>query len=286
MTSNGNQGGTSGAEDAVGLTEVSTDALRQLASALVNGEVATPFKAGALSYRGLGHLTSAFAPFDGLNATALLTVIRAVLAERRRAAAKVLDLVWSGSDAGPSYARYTKVVVPELIQSATRQITIAGYSFDDGSDLFDHLHTAMTERRVAVRLFVDIDQMSRRLEFLFKKAKKGKRLGPLQQARQAGADAFAKEVLSLFREAFWPYSDCAPALYYDPRTAEQRTFASLHAKCIIVDYAHVLITSANFTGRGQDRNIEVGIVLHDPGYATTLERQWSNLVDSGDVVLG
>lgn len=274
------------AEDVVGLTEVSTDALRQLAVAVANGDIATPFKASSLAYKGLGHLTSAFIPFEGLGAPALLTVIRAVLAERRRAGAKVLDLVWSGSDAGPSYARYTKVVVPELIRSATRQITIAGYSFDDGSDLFEQLHAVMVARRVSVRLFLDIEQMSRRLEFLFKKAKKGQRLGPLLQARQAGANAFAKEVLSLFREAFWPYSDCAPSLYYDPRTADQRTFASLHAKCLIVDYAHVLITSANFTGRGQDRNIEVGVVLHDPGYATTLEQQWNNLVNSGDVALG
>lgn len=58
------------------------------------------------------------------------------------------------------------------------------------------------------------------------------------------------------------------------------------SKCLITDYQHVLITSANFTSRGQDRNIEVGIVVHDSGYASALERQWNNLVESGDVVLG
>lgn len=60
----------------------------------------------------------------------------------------------------------------------------------------------------------------------------------------------------------------------------------MHAKCLIVDHEHVLITSANFTGRAQERNIEVGVVLHDKGYAVALERQWNNLVESGDVVRG
>jgi phosphatidylserine/phosphatidylglycerophosphate/cardiolipin synthase-like enzyme len=82
----------------------------------------------------------------------------------------------------------------------------------------------------------------------------------------------------------WPYADSAPELYYDPRTAERTVFASLHAKYLIVDYADVLITSANFTGRGQDRNIEVGVVIHDQGDALALERQWNNLIESGDVV--
>lgn len=62
-------------------------------------------------------------------------------------------------------------------------------------------------------------------------------------------------------------------MYYDPRTAAARSFASLHARCLIVDHEHVLITSANFTGRAQERNIEVGVVLHDKGYAVALERQ-------------
>ena len=75
-----------------------------------------------------------------------------------------------------------------------------------------------------------------------------------------------------------------PDIFYDPRTAEKSSYASLHAKCLIVDYEHVLVTSANFTSRGQDRNIEAGVVVHDKGYATALERQWSNLVESKDVL--
>jgi phosphatidylserine/phosphatidylglycerophosphate/cardiolipin synthase-like enzyme len=43
-------------------------------------------------------------------------------------------------------------------------------------------------------------------------------------------------------------------------TADKRT--ALHAKCVVVDKQHVFISSANFTEAAQQRNIEVGLLLH------------------------
>ena len=174
----------------------------------------------------------------------------------------------------------------------------AGYirEFGDGADpalfpgiryfMLHSLSHLLINAMALVRMFLDIEQLSKRLEQQIWREKRAARLEPLKQARVAGSAAFASEVLTLFRELHWPYQEPAPALYFDPRTADKYAFVSLHAKCIIVDEEHVLITSANFTGRGQDRNIEVGIVVHDKGYAVALERQWNNLVQSGDVRLG
>jgi len=53
-------------------------------------------------------------------------------------------------------------------------------------------------------------------------------------------------------------------------------FASLHAKCVVVDGRHALVTSANSTDRGQTRNLEVGILVEDPSFATTLEAQFAS----------
>lgn len=278
---------TENTDDALGLSEASTDDLIQLGAALAGGQLKTPLGSEELGYRGFGHLTTMMTPFFGLEAGPLLGVIRAVLAERRRAAGKSLELVWSGSDSGPSYTRYTKIVVPELVRMARRRITIAGYSFDEGAGVFNELHAALSERKVSVRMFLDIEQLSHRLEQQLKKDKQRRpRLEPLRQAKATSPKAFATEVLSIFRDLHWPFDGPAPDLFYDPRTADAKVFASLHAKCLIVDDEHVLITSANFTGRGQDRNIEVGVVIHDKQYAAALERQWNNLVESGDVVRG
>jgi phosphatidylserine/phosphatidylglycerophosphate/cardiolipin synthase-like enzyme len=272
--------------DAPSLTHASSDDLGQLADLIESGEVRFPFEVETLGFKGLGHLAPMMRPFAGLGRSSLSAVLGAVLAERQEGTKKNLQLVWSGSDAGPSYARYTVHVVPELISRARRQITIAGYSFDQGAGVFEQLHSVMLAHDVPVRLFVDIDQLFSRLKQQLKRAKRRARLQPLDVARQSGSAAFAKEVLAVFRELYWPHSDRSLDVYYDPRTADHRAFASLHAKCLIIDHEHVLITSANFTGRGQERNIEVGVILHDRGYAQALETQWSNLVESGDVVRG
>lgn len=55
---------------------------------------------------------------------------------------------------------------------------------------------------------------------------------------------------------------------------EEHVFASLHAKCVVVDERWVLVTSANFTDRGQTRNVEVGVLLDDAGFAGVLEAQF------------
>jgi hypothetical protein len=93
-------------EDALALTEASTDDLRQLAALVASGEMRMPLTREALGYKGFGHLASLMEPFIGIGQAPLLGVLRAVLAERRRSAGKTLELVWSGSDAGPSYARF------------------------------------------------------------------------------------------------------------------------------------------------------------------------------------
>jgi phosphatidylserine/phosphatidylglycerophosphate/cardiolipin synthase-like enzyme len=55
---------------------------------------------------------------------------------------------------------------------------------------------------------------------------------------------------------------------------------SLHAKCIVVDNEHVLVSSANFTEAGQNRNIEVGLLIRSAVLSERLRRFFEALVDS------
>jgi phosphatidylserine/phosphatidylglycerophosphate/cardiolipin synthase-like enzyme len=275
-------GGRAGA----GLTLVANESLRQLAEALETGYLRAPLTPVALQHAGLGHLSAELAPFLALDGPALQLLVRAVLAERHRAAEQRLDLVWSGSDAGVSFARYTRLVIPELVDGARRQVTIAGYSFDQGAGVFEALNRAMTERYVSVRFFLDIHQLEARLAQQLSAEKRRSRLQPLKAAKASDTDSYAREVIGLFLELHWPEVGAKPELYYDPRTADPTSYASLHAKCLIVDGERSLITSANFTDRGQTRNIEVGVLIQDKAYAEALERQWTNLVQSGDVRRG
>ncbi|WP_233104217.1 phospholipase D-like domain-containing protein [Haliangium ochraceum] len=44
-----------------------------------------------------------------------------------------------------------------------------------------------------------------------------------------------------------------------------------------MDGRHALISSANFTERAHNRNIEVGVLIDDEAFAEQLARQWLSL---------
>jgi phosphatidylserine/phosphatidylglycerophosphate/cardiolipin synthase-like enzyme len=78
------------------------------------------------------------------------------------------------------------------------------------------------------------------------------------------------------------FGEPKPDIYFDPRTASPGPpWASLHAKCVVVDDERALITPANFTDRGQTRNIEAGLLVDGAAFAGELAGQWRHLVSEG-----
>lgn len=145
------------------------------------------------------------------------------------------ELVWTGPESRASAARDTAVVLAELFGRAATRILVAGFAFDHASDVLRPLHQALV-RGVSCRVFAD------------------------------GA------VAGKFLSEHWPFGPPFPeVLGFEP---EAGVFASLHAKCVVIDGRWVFITSANFTDRGQTRNIEVGVVLDDAHLAGVLESQF------------
>lgn len=176
----------------------------------------------------------------GMSRTTALMAVQATLNERAVNRPPPPQLVWTGTSPGKN-ARDTRVLLSELFNSAERSVLIAGYSFDDGSELFQPLHEGMATRGLDVRFYINIEQ----------------RRGPIvtRESVELQVEQFLKKN--------WPFSGSRPTVFYDERVLEDGIFASLHAKCVVIDERLALITSANFTARGQDRNIEVGVVLED-----------------------
>lgn len=113
------------------------------------------------------------------------------------------------------------------------------------------LHVAMRDRRVAVDLFLDL-----------------------------AAETEAASVRR-FLTRNWPFGPPFPRLHYDPRTLDAEQRASLHAKCVVVDASRTLITSANFTDRGQSRNVELGVVIDDRDFGERVVGQLRALLTEG-----
>jgi phosphatidylserine/phosphatidylglycerophosphate/cardiolipin synthase-like enzyme len=189
------------------------------------------------------------AALGGLDAAGVAGALRAVIAERTHREAPRLELVWTGPEPKVAWTRDTAVVVRHLFKNAERSVWVAGFAFDHADDILRPLHESMHERGVRATLIVD-----------------------------ASAE---KDVLDRFFVENWPFGDPRPRLYYDPRAFDSTLYSSMHAKCVVADERTTLITSANFTDRGQSRNIELGVLIEDRAFAAKVLVHWQNLIDAG-----
>jgi hypothetical protein len=268
----------------LGLSRVSDGDLASLLRMLDSGELTAPLASAALSARGLGDLASTLQPWADLDSKALRAVIEAVLCERQNRQSPKLTLVWTGDDPRLSHSRHTKIYLPQLFARARKHVLIAGYAFDQGGQFFESLHGVMSEYGVLVQLFVDISQLLERLKQVARQ--QGRDFGVLSKPLQSCSDPLSKgnATVALFFHLLWPFAGVRPQVFFDPRTANQCSLVSMHAKCVVVDHRVSLVTSANFTERGQTRNFEAGVEIEDEAFALSLVRQWQNLVDEGVVV--
>lgn len=170
-----------------------------------------------------------------------------------------VELVWSGPESASASTRDTGVIVPELFASARRSVLVAGYAVHQGMRVFARLAENMDGNAgLEVRIFTNI-------------------------ARPRGDARSESELVRVFADRFrgeqWPRGSRLPRVLYDPRALSQTRGprACLHAKCLIVDDERRLVTSANFTAAAMDRNIEAGVIVHDPGFASRLRSQFDAL---------
>ncbi len=242
------------------LAQVSTALLKQIREGLALGTLRTPLERGALVATGVRHsLDELCTVLGGHRSAAAVAILDAVLAERR-SQPRAPEVVWSGPEAGASVARDTAVVLRELFESAQRSALVAGYRFDHADELLAPLADAMATRGVRATFFVDIEQI---------------RPGD-------DPDAYARARAEAFFRDTWTFPHTRPRVFVDARSLiPGPPYSSLHAKCVVIDGRRSLVSSANFTQRGQLRNIEVGALLDEPHFAEFLGRQWMGLVDAG-----
>jgi phosphatidylserine/phosphatidylglycerophosphate/cardiolipin synthase-like enzyme len=245
----------------LGLSRIPLPLLEQLAELVERGRLECPLDAAGLAATGFGgHAEPILAALAHLGAEGVACAVRVAIAERVHRPPPRLRLVWTGPEPRASVARDTALVVRDLFRSAQHDVIVAGYAFDEPGILAP-LHEAMRDRGVTATLLLDV-------------------AGEAPDA--AAAEVLVTKYIDSFFRDVWTFGPPRPAVYFDPRTAVRGPpWASLHAKCIVIDDARSLVTSANFTRRGQSRNIEAGVVIEDPGFGEELAGQWRSLIASG-----
>lgn len=249
------------------IADVATAGLERLLTGLETGHLKTPISRSTLIAFGVqGQLDVLTSILSGHSKPACLAIIRSVLHERAKHIRPGPELVWTGPEGAQAQARDTAVVLRGLFESARKRVVLAGYSFMNAESVLKPLQAVMVEHGVEAHFFVDVKQ---------------------PEQHPASEEAYGQEQLAKFLEANWPFNTAPPALYCDRRALRPGhggTFCSLHAKCVAVDSRRAFISSANFTLRAQDRNIETGVLIDDPHFAQQLDRQWMSLVQGGFVL--
>ena len=247
------------------LADVSTSALERLRAAIASGKLDTPITRTSLVAFGVRHQLDALtAALSGHSRLACLAIVDVTLSERAKHTRPAPELVWTGPEGHGATARDTAVVLRGLFESARDHVILGGYSFTHAKSVLAPLHATMEAHGVRATFFVDIKQP---------------RIATVPPERHA------EEALAAFLEENWPFGPPYPDLYYDKRAiVPPPPYSILHAKCVVVDAERAFVSSANFTMQGQERNIEVGVLLADPAFARHLAQQWISLVQAGLVL--
>ena len=250
--------------------------LQILATAIASGRLAPPFSVVSIErYVNSAAADGITRSLQGLAASGIsaqgLSKTLKLLAEGmagRLLLEDIVELVTTGPSSGSTNTRDTSVVVRELFHAAVHSVVVIGYSVSQGQRVFQALADRMTDLPdLQVRMFLDIQ-------------------------RDAGDTSAASEVVmrfvDRFRRTHWPAGKRLPNIFYDPRSLElePRNRAALHAKCTIIDSRDLFVSSANFTEAGQQKNVEVGLLLQSPVLANQLLRFLDTLVGGGHLKQG
>lgn len=250
---------------------VSSDTLRLLARELRSGRLVAPYRAIALQrWLDADRSQLAAAGLAELQGQAFLPAQMALMLDslaRERDLAefnieRYVQMVTTGPDDPVGERRDTSAVVQSMFASATESVYVAGFAIYQGREVFQVLADRMEQLPdLRVRMFVNI-------------------------GRSQNDTSLASEIVRRFAARFktqeWPAGKRLPELYYDSRALamDLPKRSSFHAKCVVVDHRHLLVTSANFTEAAQERNIEVGVSLHSGPLAMKLEIFFDGLVAS------
>jgi cardiolipin synthase len=184
-------------------------------------------------------------------AAVALALRSAALTTDRLRAASSLEVVWTGPTSNQVPVRKSAQVLERLIDDARKRLIIVSYAAYKVASVDERLRAA-ADRGVAIDLVLETEADS-----------KG-------ELRQDAADAF--EALHGVA-TFWVW----------PATARPEQGAVLHAKAAIRDTSAALVTSANFTGRALERNMELGLLITGGPVPRRLAEHFDALMASGEL---
>lgn len=231
---------------------VPTEQLRKLVDVMETGPAAAVRHCvGGLSPDGRP-LASALLDLGEAAALAPVLASAVAVADRVERTRESLQVVWTGPESVALESRPTSEVITELVSTARKRLTLATYSAS-GVEELNKLLLARKKAGVDVRLLLE----------------------------RPGGSGYGPDSVT----AFGPIVPLVTTLLW-PREARPQPidFTAMHVKVVIRDDDAVLISSANLSTAGKDRNMELGVLITGLRTAARLQQHIDELAGRGVLV--
>jgi cardiolipin synthase len=180
-------------------------------------------------------------------------LLASAMTEREHQHHQSVELVWTGPDVGFVPTRRTEQAILQVLDSATKRITLVSYAVYRIPRVREAL-VAAAKRGVAITLIVETPN---RIE---------------GQGEYDSLLALGKDVASACSVYYWPQEN-------RPKD-DNGKIAILHVKCAVADAQWMFLSSANFTEYAFTINMELGLLVTGGKLPGQVEEQFDRLVQS------
>jgi len=184
-------------------------------------------------------------------AAALMAAAKTDRAHRQEETA---EIAWTGPTAIDTAFRQTEQAILEVLNAATKRLTVVSYAVYRIPRIRDAL-IAAANRGVNIRLIVETPN---RIE---------------GQSEYDCLLALGQNVAAVASVYYWPQEHRAKD--------ENGKIGILHVKCAVADGHHLFLSSANFTDYAFTINMELGLLVTGGKLPGQVERHFERLIEAG-----
>jgi phosphatidylserine/phosphatidylglycerophosphate/cardiolipin synthase-like enzyme len=195
------------------------------------------------------------APMVGNEAVAL-ALVTAATSEHDHKTEESVEIVWTGPDKVENRFRHTEQAILEVLNSATKKITVVSYAVYRIPRIRDAL-IAAANRGVDIRLIVETPN---RIE---------------GQGEYDCVLALGTKVASACSVYYWSQEKRDK----DPNNGK---IGILHVKCAVADGNRLFLSSANFTEYAFTINMELGLLVTGGKLPSQVERHFEQMIEIGE----
>ena len=183
-----------------------------------------------------------------------MALLTAAHGEETHRQSQSLELVWTGPDGGGGPFRHTEQAVLQVLDSASKRITLVSYAVYRIPRVRESLVRA-AGRGVRIKVILETPN----------KCEGQNEYDTLQ--------ALGSEVASCATVYFWP--EC-----HRPK-GDNDKHGILHVKCAVADGRWLFLSSANLTEQAFTINMELGLLLTGGLLPGQVEQQFDRLIGTG-----